>query len=59
MSLDNGKVTAATLDLLISTYEGQQKNNIHNTDLFAALVELKALREEYKELNWMMEGLRK
>lgn len=59
MSLDNGKVTKATLDLLISTYEGQQKNNINNTDLFAALVELKALREEYKELKHRMDGLDK
>lgn len=59
MSLDNGKVTKATLDLLISTYEGQQKNNIHNTDLFAALVELKELREEYKELRFRMDGLEK
>jgi hypothetical protein len=59
MTVENGKVTKATLDLLISTYEGQQKNNIHNTDLFAALVELKALREEYKELKYRMDGLDK
>ncbi len=59
MTVENGKVTKATLDLLISTYEGQQKNNIHNTDLFAALVELKVLREEYKELKHRMDGLEK
>lgn len=59
MTVENGKVTKATLDLLISTYEGQQKNNIHNTDLYAALVELKQIREEYWNLRFRMDGLEK
>jgi len=59
MSIEDGKVTPATLNLLISTYEGQQKNSIHNTDLYAALVELKILRNEYAELRFRMDGLEK
>lgn len=54
-------VSDATLDLLIGTYRASEgpKMPIHYRDLLAALIELKELRAEYKELKWRMDGLEK